>query len=155
MRQVGAVRTGGRPGSRSPGIPRVDADLARCGELEEQRAEQAVEALVLAAQTVVLAAAHDPDRVGCRTAGCRLVGPEHEVLCALAHRLAVLADAPVVAAVVPAAVALEEFTRRITAAVQAVQRCRMTRHAEGRCRFSAVPGQDGCAAVLQAAHRVG
>ena len=167
MRHGGAVRTGGRPGARAPGSTRPDADLARCGEAEERRADQAVDTLVRAAQVLVTVAAHDPDRVGCAAAahdpgrvgcaaaGCRLAGTEHLALCVLAHRLALLADAPVVQAVLPVRLAVVEFQGAITAAVIAVQRCRVTRHAEGRCRFSPVPGQDGCAAVLQAAHRIG
>jgi hypothetical protein len=187
MRHGSAVRTVGRTGARAPGPNRDDADLARCGELELQRSEQAVAALVGAARAVVTAAAHDPDRIGCHGAGCRLAGTDdptgpqappqtdqgatrrsgqqaarpagdqaaRQELCALAHRLALLADAPAVQGVLPAPAAIAAFQRAITGAVEAVQRCRVTRHAEGRCRFSPVPGHDGCAAVLQAAHRLG
>jgi hypothetical protein len=155
MRHSGAVRTSGRLGARSPAPARPDTDLARCGEPEERRAEQAVDALVVAASTLVTAAGHDPDRVGCRAAGCGLAGTDHEDVCALAHRLALLTDAPLVHVVLPLSAALEAFHDGVTAAVHAVQRCRVTRHPEGRCRFSPVPGQDGCAAVLQAAHRLG
>lgn len=155
MRQLRAVRTGGIPAARSPGPRRPDADLARCGESEELQAEQAVEALLRAAAVLVAAAGHDPDRVGCRAAACRLAGADAAELCGLAHRLASLAGTVPVHAVVPLATALDAFHTHLTAAVHAVRRCRTTRHPEGRCRFSSVPGQDGCAAVLRAAHAIG
>jgi hypothetical protein len=143
------------------GRVRTSDRLARTetGEIDLARAHLA--RLVLASRGLVAAAGHDPDRTGCRDAGCGLADVEHgERRCRLAHRLALLdvVDAPVPppgAAPPPLSRALERFDRAMVEALDAVRACRQTGHPGGACWFSAIPGHDGCGEVLRLAHQSG
>ncbi|MCC5948131.1 MAG: hypothetical protein JJT89_06710 [Nitriliruptoraceae bacterium] len=137
-----AVGTITRP--RRPGAPeRASEALARCGAAEAAAADEA--------RLTVLGAAHHLVEVAAR--GTTRPDPD---LLELAAQLAPLAverghphpDADLDGAVV-------RFEAAIVAAVVAVHRCRTTNHPEGRCRFSATDGVDGCAPLLRAAHELG
>jgi hypothetical protein len=127
------------------------------GELDLARAHLAT--LVEAAGVLVLAAGHDPDRVECAQAGCRLHGvPDGPEWCRLAHRLRMLDHGGVRPAPARRAdldTALTEFGAALVGSLDAVRACRSFGHAEGRCWFAATTGTSDCGEVLRAAHRVG
>lgn len=127
------------------------------GELDLARTHLVV--LVEAAGALVRAADHEPDRVDCAEAGCRLGAvPDGPQWCRLAHRLRLLDDGATVQPPVPPGdldAALSAFGAALVGSLDAVRVCRSIAHAEGRCWFAASTGADHCGEVLRAAHRVG
>jgi hypothetical protein len=134
---------------------RLEERLARSGAAEMDAARHHLDALVAAAQRLVAAAGHDPDRGDCASAGCGLqTFPDGDPLCATAHRLGVLRVPDADLSHVHLDVAVLRFQRALTEALDAVRTCRQTAHPSGACWFSAVPGVDGCGDVLRLAHRL-
>lgn len=127
------------------------------GELDLARTH--LLALVEAAGVLAVAAGHDPDRVDCAEAGCRLYGvPDGPHWCRLAHRLRMLDHGGVRPAPdrrADLATARAEFGAALVGSLDAVRACRSIAHAEGRCWFAATTGTSDCGEVLRAAHRVG
>lgn len=134
------------------------------GELDLARTH--LRGLVTAASALVRATGHDPDLADCDDAGCTLAGHDHGVeLCALAHRLALLAPETEPTAGVAADgdleapgdpdAALAAFRGALVDSLDAVRTCRSVWHAQGQCWFTQAVGVDGCGEVLRAAHRAG
>ncbi|MTV25437.1 hypothetical protein FTX61_08455 [Nitriliruptoraceae bacterium ZYF776] len=149
-------RTGGRRERMGHLRDRLRAEppLARTDGRDLALARRHRDALVAAAVDLVHAAGHDPDAAPFAAARCGLA--DHRIgteLCAVAHALTRLADAPAwpdAAASLDAA--LRTFHLRLGDAADAVRACRQTAHPAG-CWFTAVPGGDGCGAVLRLLHR--
>jgi hypothetical protein len=127
------------------------------GELDLARTHLVT--LIEAAGVLAVAAEHDPDRVECAEADCRLHGvPDGPQWCRLAHRLRMLDQGGVRQAPdrrVDLDTARAEFGAALVGSLDAVRACRSIGHAEGRCWFAATTGTSDCGEVLRAAHRVG
>lgn len=126
----------------SRGAGRLDT-LARCGpdELIRERADRDV--LLRSARTLVRALRLDP-------AGADALGAERRDL---AFGLAAVEAGP--AQRCDVTTAAHAFDLALSGAIDAVRRCRQTEHGVGTCWFSASPADDGCGAILRAAHRLG
>lgn len=129
--------------------------LVRSTESELATARAHRDALVAAAVELAVAAGHDPDVAACAEAGCLLAGaePHGPALCATAHRLARLPDAPPATGAVPFTLALAGFHTALVTSADAIRTCRQTAHAGRGCWFSPAPGLDGCGEVLRLLHR--
>lgn len=123
-------------------------------ELATARAHR--DALVAAAVALTSAAGHDPDLATCAQAGCgHAAVPDGPALCAMAHRLARLPDAPATPPAVPFLAAVAHFRSALVGSADAIRACRQTAHPGDDCWFSPVPGLDGCGEVLRLLHRCG
>jgi hypothetical protein len=137
--------------------PRGDV-LTRSSLDELDLAREHRDALLRAAVEVTYACGHDLDIADCAEADCALDGAHAagRSVCAVAHRLAYLADAPVLELPTPPLrVALADFLHALDAAADAIRACRQTAHAGAGCWFSPAPGIDGCGEILRLLHRCG
>lgn len=131
----------------------ADRGLARSSGTDLRLAWQHRDALVLAAVAVVAACGHDPDVARCTSAGCHLAGlSDGEAVCAVAHALSRVPDAPRLRVVPSAAEVVAEFRAQLVAAADAIRHCRQAEHGTGVCWFSPIPGDDGCRPVLRLLH---
>jgi hypothetical protein len=142
-----------RPAVWGNGVGGVTDQLSLSAPADAARVQTQRDTLLAAARDLIGASGHDPDLAPCVAAGCRLADVADERVCAVAHRLATVAEGPIEP--IGFELAWSRFLSAMTAASEAVGVCRRTAHPHGECWFSAVPDQDGCGAVLRLAHRIG
>ncbi len=135
----------------------LDDGLARSSAAELGLAREHRDALVAAASQLTAAAGHDPDVADCREAGCGLgeLDGMGAALCAVAHRLSHLPDAPPPRPGGDLASSLTTFAAALLSSADAIRACRQTAHSGDQCWFSPAPGLDGCGEVLRLLHRWG
>lgn len=150
------VTTTARPDQARSAQQPAWRELARSSDEQVLEARRHRDRLVAAAVTLVAATDHDPDLATCAAAGCHLADlPEGPTLCAAAHDLANLADAPastVDATLTPPA-ALADLRAALVDAADAIRHCRQAEHGTRGCWFSGAPGVDGCGRLLRLLHR--
>lgn len=136
-------------------MPRtLPLQLARSSPEDLLDAQRRCRDVLEAARDLADACGHDPDLAVCSEAGCGLpaLGDDGR-RCAVAHRLASMAQRP--AGGLSVEVAAARFTAALGASVPAIRTCRQTAHPSGRCWFTPLPHTDGCGQLLQLAHELG